>query len=862
MKPARRPAGAATSEPPARDDDAPRAPARTTRRRDAVVVPGLATALAVSLVVLLLRLVIPGRPPASLPTPAPLGPALTHSLVLVVVDGLRYDTATDPELMPELARRMRERSSAEIWAGQVSMTSSAVLTLATGQRGDMDQIVNNETARPTAYDTLMARARAAGLRTAAVGDRAWFHFFPGAWDLGHPDPDGVAIEVDYNDEIFAAAHEFLAAEPRPRFSVFHFVTPDHQAHAYGTTSERYRAHIHAFDRTLAALLAKIPDDTTVVVMSDHGATKTGEHGSDTPEQRRSPFVAWGPGIVADRHADTRLDQVDVVDTFAALLGVAPPAHSRGHALVEWLDVSAERRAAIACADLERLGRYASAIAGPGALAASGADRACAGPPETRVAAAATAARALDAAIDAGTVKGSPLGWLVPLWGIVGALAIAALVVVRRVPRAFVAATAAAIVLAALASHFIELLPGDWHQRSYVAFTVLGYLALLAAIARLPRTTAWAGRHPVAAAALLPGALVLSYTRSTQPHAFLVASVVLAVLVTVGLPAPGARPSLAPSRWTLRPARVACLVVLSASLAPVAFKGQEYLPEVVRSSPSLLLGAALASFAVLGAALHLRDPRRGSWVATAALVVVAGLSAWARRFAPAPLCVAAWAGLALLAPLAWARGRETAALLFALGSYAWVSRDAEVPILVGTLLLAALVGEALGALARREGPAPRPALVLLAVTVLFAWSFLQRIGVQLGLDFMYLDWGAGTFRQPDASILRIGLGIGSKHALALLGLLWLALGPLPPAHRLAVARGMLVAELVRASVLTTMLYVSRGSFWTAMRVMGDLPHALLAVVVTALVFAVLSLRARDVPGEDDERGAATELRAAA
>ena len=43
------------------------------------------------------------------------------------VDGLRYDLATDPETMPLFARAMQEHSSGEIWAGQITMTSGALL---------------------------------------------------------------------------------------------------------------------------------------------------------------------------------------------------------------------------------------------------------------------------------------------------------------------------------------------------------------------------------------------------------------------------------------------------------------------------------------------------------------------------------------------------------------------------------------------------------------------------------------------------------------------------------------------------------------------------------------------------------------
>jgi hypothetical protein len=60
----------------------------------------------------------------------------------------------------------------------------------------------------------------------------------------------------------------------------------------------------------------------------------------------------------------------------------------------------------------------------------------------------------------------------------------------------------------------------------------------------------------------------------------------------------------------------------------------------------------------------------------------------------------------------------------------------------------------------------------------------------------------------------------------------------PRYRLWTIRGLLIAEAVRAASLATMLFVSRHSFWTAMRVMGDVPHAVIAVLVAAVGFLIV------------------------
>ena len=854
-----------------------------------------AVALVAALSFALVRIVVPRPPPAELPVPAPLGPALTRHLLLVIVDGLRYDFATDPERMPDLARRMREHTSAEIWSSPVSMTSSAILTYATGQRGDIDQIVNNESGSAVAHNDLVHNARAAGLVTACTGDRAWMKYFPGAWTLEHPDPAGVGIEVDYNAEIFDAASAFLRGEgapARPALMVAHFVTPDHQAHAWGVLSDRYRAHLRAFDQSLTALLAAVPADTTVIVTSDHGATDTGTHGSDTPVQRRSPILAYGPGIARGRHDAKALDQIDLPDTFAALLGVSPPAHGRGHVLVDWLDLEDDERADLACRSLGRLTRYARTAVDESALARSGAAEACApAAPRDRIERAARAARALDVSLDGAVLGASRAGWLVPALAIAGALAIGLGALGRRglAQRAPVRVSQSAyggVLLGGVAlgasvflTHRLELLPGSWPNAVRVLLYVVANALLLLGLVRPRSALAWLDRHPAAGAALAPGLLAVTPTKTTQPEAFALSVIIAGFALTVGFPrgrtpgAPTAPPfgprASARARLAASAPRLALVATLLLALAPVGVLEHGYVPAALMSSPGALLAVACAAIILFALERHLAGAgagggsgRRGPLLlATGAAVAIGSLLL--RRSAPAPVCLAGWLGLGALALVAWSRRERALAELFALASYAWVSRDAEIPILIASYLVADAVGAGFAADIRRrreDGETEssiRPALVLLLVTFVFAWTYVQRIGIQLGIDFVHLDWGAGAFRERGVSLFRIGAALSFKHCLARGAVLFAVMAPLPREHRIWAARGLLATELFRVAALITTLHVCRGSFWTAFRVIGDAPHALAAVVVAAIAVAAASAargregRASVAPAELDE-----------
>ncbi len=837
------------------------------------------------LAALLMDIALPPPPPPSLPSVAPLGPALTHHLALIVVDGLRYDLATDATVMPAFAQRMQRESHGEIWSSPISVTASAVLAYGTGQRGELDQVANDERGSPVLFANVPASVRAAGLTTAVTGAHPWFHLYPDGWTEAHPDPS-VGIDVDYDAEIFAAAREM--ASRTPAFLVAHFVMPDHQGHRTGTASPEYREFLRTFDRDLAALLTDLPPDWTVFVTSDHGARADGQHGWDTPEQRRSPLYAYGPGIVHGRAEQRPLDQIDLATMFAVLLGVSPPATSRGHLLAEWLDVTDTARAQLACADLARLFVYARQVASERVVLASGAEQAClTNEPRQRVQAARSAAQLLDRAIGEARPSGVLRGSLVLLFAVLGALVIVWLTV-RPMSFAVARATAIGIVLAALGTAIIFALdfpPGAWQAVGVAALAVSLNGALIGALTQSRRALAWLAREPWLGALLLPGLLVATSTWSLRGEAFGLAALIAIVPMITDFSSTPAK-----IRWQV-PKRAVATLGLLFFVSPLAFVRDAYLPDSLMARPDLLLGLAVASMVLFSATRFFVKTTKYqvSALAVVSMTALAVASLVLRRFAPAAVCITGWLGCAIAVPLVWRRGSwlKTAAPvaaarlalmrvkvgqaaapvaaarlaltrvkvsqaaapvaaarlaltrvkvsqseLLALASYSWVSRDAEIPALLLTYVVASLVGETFAQQDRDAQKPLHPAAVLALVTFLFAWIFIQRIGVQLGVEFTSLDFGAGSFREAGAPMWRLVSAVCFKHALAVTGLVFAVLTPLRKTSRVSVARGLVIAEAARAAVLTAHLLICRGSFWTSLHALGDLPHALLALVVAA------------------------------
>jgi hypothetical protein len=146
----------------------------------------------------------------------PVGSPLAGRVVVVLVDGLRVDTAADPAVMPELDRLRRSGASATLHSTTPSYSIPSWTVLMTGawpelSDGPAMNPLAGQTSRTWTQDNLMAAAHRAGLTTAYAGTD-WFPqlFQPGTVDHLAP----LHEETDAADEASTVALlGFLAARP-------------------------------------------------------------------------------------------------------------------------------------------------------------------------------------------------------------------------------------------------------------------------------------------------------------------------------------------------------------------------------------------------------------------------------------------------------------------------------------------------------------------------------------------------------------------------------------------------------------------------------------------------------------------------
>jgi hypothetical protein len=115
--------------------------------------------------------------------------------------------------------------------------------------------------------------------------------------------------------------------------------------------------------------------------------------------------------------------------------------------------------------------------------------------------------------------------------------------------------------------------------------------------------------------------------------------------------------------------------------------------------------------------------------------------------------------------------------------------------------------------------------------------LQRVGLQGGLQLTTLDFAAGTFGDDFMPNWWVAACLIYKFLISQMLLLVVAIAGLPKSRQLSVLSGVGAAHLARGVALLLMLFTCGQSYWTAFRVVADLPFALFGgLVVAVLCFA--------------------------
>jgi hypothetical protein len=204
-------------------------------------------------------------------------------VLVLLIDSLRYETANDATVMPNLAALRAESAFARVTPTRDAVTIPCVRAAFTGEDGTrLLAFVTNFVKRNAGVVSLFTELGAQGRKAATFSDGAFIQFgtvgrdeFPN----GHDWPDEVRDEntvAEHAVELFHSGDYDLC--------IMHVTYTDHISHKAGVGTAPYKERFSAADRLAARLSHAVGSDDTFVVMGDHGHDLKGRHafGLDVP----------------------------------------------------------------------------------------------------------------------------------------------------------------------------------------------------------------------------------------------------------------------------------------------------------------------------------------------------------------------------------------------------------------------------------------------------------------------------------------------------------------------------------------------------------------------------------------------------
>jgi hypothetical protein len=287
------------------------------------------------------------------PAPAaPLGAALTHRVVIVLIDALRYDTSTNINAMPFLNNLRNQSASAKMHSQPPSYSEPGYTTLLTGAWPDINDgpAVNLDYPDIPAFtqDDIFSAVHRLGLRTAISG-YYWFEKLV---------PQTAVDASFYTSGEDAAADQAVVQAALPMLAgnfqlvLIHLDQVDYAGHHQGGPLDpRWNVAAKRADTELGQIVSALDlKQDTVIVLSDHGQIDRGGHGGSEPVNLLEPFVMAGAGVRPSSYYPD-VQQVDVAPTVAALLGANFPASAQGRVQTNMLDLSPAYAATIRTAEI-------------------------------------------------------------------------------------------------------------------------------------------------------------------------------------------------------------------------------------------------------------------------------------------------------------------------------------------------------------------------------------------------------------------------------------------------------------------------------------------------------------------------------
>ena len=283
----------------------------------------------------------------------------TDKVIFIVIDALRFDffinQGQDPELPEDWKHHQFRKFMGALWKNPSNsviikahvdaptLTTARVPSMMTGNFPRKASNFHHNTIFPIAEDNILYQMKKAGRKIYYGGDPIWPVYFPNEFEDSISERDYDIKTVDVDNEVYDFIWDVFKNKQYDLL-IGHFLGLDHMAHGAGFT---HPSTIHAknkIEQFLLKIMEEMDDQTTLLVLGDHGAELNGEHGKDSLGESYVPIVGYNKkGFYKNYHSSFAkamkylrngdvVKQVDLTPTLAMLMGVPVPFSNAGQVL--------------------------------------------------------------------------------------------------------------------------------------------------------------------------------------------------------------------------------------------------------------------------------------------------------------------------------------------------------------------------------------------------------------------------------------------------------------------------------------------------------------------------------------------------
>lgn len=293
-------------------------------------------------------------------------PKTFERAVIIIIDALRYDfTIPSHRFFSEPQTKFYLDNLPIFHETAVTKPANAILLpfiadpptstlqrlkgLTTGTLPTFIDIGSNFAGTAIEEDNIVSQMRSAGKTIVHLGDDTWESLFPGYFDANMSRPyDSFNVWDLHTVDNGVIEHimPLLDQSPAKWDVIFgHFLGVDHAGHRYGPDHLAMAEKLRQMNDVIKQIIAKIDDDTLLVIMGDHGMDTKGDHGGESDDEIEAALWMYSRKPRFGRTEEASLlppatakerpvGQIDLVSTLSILLGLPIPFNNLGMPIAE------------------------------------------------------------------------------------------------------------------------------------------------------------------------------------------------------------------------------------------------------------------------------------------------------------------------------------------------------------------------------------------------------------------------------------------------------------------------------------------------------------------------------------------------